>query len=43
MEVERDIIKNSLYVVSYFNKNKRDVTNLMLEKLLYFWRQFIWL
>lgn len=35
--IERDIIKNSEYIIHYFYKEgKKDVTNLMLEKLLYF-------
>ncbi len=36
MEIERDIVLNSKYIISYFNKNEKDVTNLMVEKLLYF-------
>lgn len=35
-EIERDIIKNSEYIIEYFEDNNREVTNLMLEKLLYF-------
>lgn len=34
--VERDIIKNSYYVIYYFNENNTEVTNLKLQKLLYF-------
>lgn len=35
-EIERSIIKNSEYIIKYFEDNNREVTNLMLEKLLYF-------
>lgn len=36
-KIERDIIKNSEYIIHYFSKErKKEVTNLMLEKLLYF-------
>ena len=34
--IERDIKKNAKYIIKYFNDNQKDVTNLMLEKLLYF-------
>lgn len=34
--IERDIVLNSKYIISYFNKSEKNVTNLMLEKLLYF-------
>ena len=36
MKIERDILKNSKYIITYFNEKGKDVTNLMLEKLLYF-------
>ena len=35
-EIERDIIENSKFIIKYFNDNDKEVTNLMLEKLLYF-------
>lgn len=36
-KIERDVIKNSEYIIHYFyNEGKKEVTNLMLEKLLYF-------
>lgn len=34
-KIERNIIRNSKYIIKYFNDNKKDVTNLMLEELLY--------
>ncbi len=34
---ERDIILNSEYIIHYFNKQNKRVTNLTLEKLLYFY------
>lgn len=34
--IERDIMENSKFIIKYFNDNGKDVTNLMLEKLLYF-------
>lgn len=35
-KIERDIIKNSEYIISFFKNHNQEVTNLMLEKLLYF-------
>lgn len=34
--IERDIIINSYYVISFFNINNTPVTNLKLQKLMYF-------
>lgn len=34
--VERDIIKNSYYVIYFFNQKGVEVTNLKLQKLMYF-------
>lgn len=34
--VERDIFENAKYIIKFFNENNKDITNLMLEKLLYF-------
>lgn len=36
MDIERDIIINSYYVISYFKQKKVSVTNLKLQKLMYF-------
>ena len=36
MGIERDILLNAKYIISYFNENGKNITNLMLEKLLYF-------
>lgn len=36
MDIERDIIINSYYVISYFNEKGVSVTNLKLQKLMYF-------
>lgn len=34
--IERDIIINAYYVIYYFNQNGKKITNLKLQKLLYF-------
>jgi len=34
--IERDIIKNSKYIISYYNQNNKPITNLELQKLVYF-------
>lgn len=34
--MEKDLIKNAEYVISYFNQKGNSVTNLMLQKLMYF-------
>lgn len=34
--IERDILKNAKYIIAYFKERDKNVTNLMLEKLLYF-------
>lgn len=36
MKIDRDVLNNSKYVLAYFNQNKKELTNLMLEKLMYF-------
>lgn len=36
MEIERDIIENSKYIIKYFNARHKQVTLLMLENLLFF-------
>ncbi len=36
MDIERDIIINSYYVIFYFNEKGVSVTNLKLQKLMYF-------
>ena len=36
MDIERDIIINSYYVIDYFNQNGESITNLKLQKLMYF-------
>lgn len=36
MAIERDIIVNSYYIIYYFNKMGKTITNLKLQKLLYF-------
>lgn len=35
MELERDILLNSYYIIDYFKKNGQEITNLKLQKLLY--------
>ena len=35
-EIERDIIINSYYVIDYFKKQGESITNLKLQKLMYF-------
>ena len=35
-EIERDPIVNSYYIIYYFNQNGKKITNLKLQKLLYF-------
>lgn len=34
--MEKDLIKNSKFIISYFNSKDKPVTNLMLQKLMYF-------
>lgn len=34
--IERSIEKNAEYIISYFNEKGKDITNLKLQKLLYF-------
>lgn len=34
--IEKSIEINAKYIISYFNENKKEVTNLKLQKLLYF-------
>lgn len=34
--IERDIIINAYYVIYYFNQKGKEITNLKLQKLLYF-------
>lgn len=34
--IERSIEKNADYIIAYFNENEKEVTNLKLQKLLYF-------
>ena len=34
--IERDILKNSQYIITYFNEHDKEVTNIKLQKLLYF-------
>lgn len=35
-EIDRNVINNSKYIITYFNENNVEVTNLKLQKLLYF-------
>ncbi len=35
-KIDRNIINNSKYIITYFNKNNVEITNLKLQKLLYF-------
>lgn len=35
-EIERDPIVNSYYIIYYFNQNGEKITNVKLQKLLYF-------
>ena len=35
-EIERDIIINSYYVIDYFKRHGESITNLKLQKLMYF-------
>lgn len=34
--IERDVIKNSEYIIEYYNRKNKKVTNLELQKLAYF-------
>lgn len=34
--IERNVIKNSEYIIEYYNRNGKKVTNLELQKLAYF-------
>lgn len=36
MEIERSVLKNAKYIISFFSKREYSVTNLKLQKLLYF-------
>ncbi len=35
-DIERDVIKNSEYIVEYYKKEGKSITNLELQKLMYF-------
>lgn len=34
--IERNVIKNSEYIIAYYNRNGKKITNLELQKLVYF-------
>lgn len=35
-EIERDVIKNSEYIIEYYKRKEKPITNLELQKLMYF-------
>ena len=34
--IERNVIKNSEYIIDYYNRKDKEITNLELQKLIYF-------
>lgn len=36
VNIDRNILENSYYVIEYFNGNDKEVTNLKIQKLMYF-------
>lgn len=40
MDRENDIVKDAYYLISKFNKNEKQVTNLQIQKLMYFFEAY---
>ena len=40
MEYKDDIVHDSYYLISLFNKDDKDITQLQIQKLMYFFEAF---